>query len=247
VRVHALYKWFPDAKRALPNGGRIAVCCHWNPADPCGPVKSVPYRRLLLTPTFLRCCLGLLGYLLSLTWFTPFIVDGLGYSQAIAGTALPWVAVLSTGWGIAGSDERRCADALARGVFGSVRLYGRTHAACNPFCRNSISEDGADQIKRSNRVRFSAWHYCEAPKKRGAILINAHATLYGFHLGARQQMAPAGEAEGLPYSGATRLPSGWQMTVVTFPFLPALAAAHLCSSVYDTQFMNLILGSGDLA
>jgi hypothetical protein len=37
------------------------------------------------------------------------------------------------------------------------------------------------------------------------------------------------------------------MTVATFPFLPALAAAHLCSTVYDTRFMKLILGSEDLA
>jgi hypothetical protein len=119
VRVHALYKWFPDAKRALPTvvvleyaatGGIIAPtlglisflwgCCMVlcrtrgaldDPADPCGPVKSFPYRRLLLTPTFLGCCLACFGAYwaisLSLTSLTPFIVDGLGYSQATAAVA----------------------------------------------------------------------------------------------------------------------------------------------------------------
>jgi hypothetical protein len=44
---------------------------------------------------------------------------------------------------------------------------------------------------------------------------------------------PQPRLKGCPTQGATHLPIGWQMAVVTFPFLPALAAAHVCSTVYD--------------
>jgi MFS family permease len=67
-----------------------------------------PYSRLLLAPTFIGCCLACFGAYwslsLGLTWFTPFIIKGLGYSQQDAGwlSTLPWVmgaiVVLSTGW-----------------------------------------------------------------------------------------------------------------------------------------------------
>jgi MFS family permease len=175
LTVHALYKWFPDAKRALPTaivlqGAAIGVIvalptlnwiiihCSWHwafgtlgvigllwviawfyvgkegpldrPTDAHNPVKSVSYRRLLLTPIFLGCCLACFGAYwaisLSLTWFTPFIVDGLGYSQATAGwlAALPWVVgsfvVLSTGWASQALMTAGVATRLARGVLGSI-------------------------------------------------------------------------------------------------------------------------------
>jgi hypothetical protein len=41
-------------------------------------LERVPYRRLLLAPTFIGCCLAALGAYwglsLGLTWFAPFIV-----------------------------------------------------------------------------------------------------------------------------------------------------------------------------
>ncbi len=57
----------------------------------------VPYARLLLSPTFIGCTLACFGAYwalsLGLTWSTPFIVKGLGYSQQAAGwiATLPWV------------------------------------------------------------------------------------------------------------------------------------------------------------
>ena len=102
------------------------------PSDTYNTVKSVPYRRLLLTPIFLGCCLACFGAYwalsLSLTWFTPFVVNGLGYSQATAGwlAALPWVAgsfaVLSTGWASQALMTAGVPTRLARGVLGSIPL-----------------------------------------------------------------------------------------------------------------------------
>jgi MFS family permease len=95
-------------------------------------VEPIPYKHLLLTPTFVGCCLACFGAYwalsLGLTWFTPFIVSGLGYSQASAGwlATLPWImgaaVVLSTGWVsqvlmMAGFSSR-----VARGVLGSAPL-----------------------------------------------------------------------------------------------------------------------------
>jgi predicted MFS family arabinose efflux permease len=106
VTVHALYKWFPDAKRAVPTAvvsqgsaacviialpmlNRITTHYSWHWAfgmmgligllwiaawfyigekGPLGdsaaapsPVTSIPYLTLLLTPTFVSCCLASLG------------------------------------------------------------------------------------------------------------------------------------------------------------------------------------------
>jgi hypothetical protein len=72
-------------------------------ADP-----RVPYFQLLTSRTFIGCCAATFGAYwalsLGLTWFTPFIVKGLGFSQKDAGwiSVLPWVfgatIVLLTGW-----------------------------------------------------------------------------------------------------------------------------------------------------
>src|ERR1700739_4070289 len=61
-------------------------------ADP-----RIPYSRLLTSRTFIGCCAATFGAYwalsLGLTWFTPFIVKGLGFTQAQAG----WVSILP--WG----------------------------------------------------------------------------------------------------------------------------------------------------
>jgi MFS family permease len=95
-------------------------------------VEPIPYKHLLLTPTFVGCCLACFGAYwalsLGLTWFTPFIVSGLGYSQASAGwlSTLPWVmgatVVLSTGWVSQALMEAGVSSRLARGVLGSAPL-----------------------------------------------------------------------------------------------------------------------------
>jgi MFS family permease len=94
--------------------------------------ERVPYRRLLLSPTFIGCCLACFGgswaIALGLTWFTPFIITGLGYSQQQAGwiSALPWLmgaaVVLTTGFLSQALTARGASPRWARGVVGSTPL-----------------------------------------------------------------------------------------------------------------------------
>jgi MFS family permease len=96
-------------------------------ADP-----RVPYFQLLTSRTFIGCCAATFGAYwalsLGLTWFTPFIVEGLGFSQTDAGlvSVLPWVfgaiIVLLTGWISQVMLTRGFTTRGARGVLGSVPL-----------------------------------------------------------------------------------------------------------------------------
>ncbi len=96
-------------------------------ADP-----GVSYFQLLTSRTFIGCCAATFGAYwalsLGLTWFTPFIVKGLGFSQQDAGwiSILPWVfgaaAVLLTGWISQVLMMRGVSTRGARGVLGSVPL-----------------------------------------------------------------------------------------------------------------------------
>jgi predicted MFS family arabinose efflux permease len=94
--------------------------------------EHVPYTRLLLNPTFIGCCLACFGgtwaIALGLTWFTPFIITGLGHSQQQAGwiSALPWLmgatVVLTTGFLSQALTARGASPRWARGVVGSTPL-----------------------------------------------------------------------------------------------------------------------------
>ena len=96
-------------------------------ADP-----RVPYFQLLTSRTFIGCCAATFGAYwalsLGLTWFTPFIIKGLGFSQKDAGwiSILPWVfgaaIVLLTGWISQVLMARGITTRGARGVLGSVPL-----------------------------------------------------------------------------------------------------------------------------
>src|SRR6202162_4633542 len=91
-----------------------------------------PYFRLLTSRTFVGCCAATFGAYwalsLGLTWFTPFIVQGLGFSQQEAGwiSILPWVfgavVVLTTGWVSQVLMARGVSTRGARGVLGAVPL-----------------------------------------------------------------------------------------------------------------------------
>ncbi|MFK5004313.1 hypothetical protein ACI4AP_27320, partial [Klebsiella pneumoniae] len=71
-------------------------------------MPAVSYARLLTAPTFIGCCVATFGAYwalsLGLTWFTPFLINGLGFAQKDVGliSILPWVVgasvVLFTGW-----------------------------------------------------------------------------------------------------------------------------------------------------
>jgi len=96
-------------------------------ADP-----RIPYSRLLTSRTFIGCCAATFGAYwalsLGLTWFTPFIVEGLGFSQIDAGfiSVLPWLfgatVVLLTGWISQVMMARGSTTRIARGVLGSAPL-----------------------------------------------------------------------------------------------------------------------------
>src|SRR5205809_1659711 len=92
----------------------------------------IPYFQLLTSRTFVGCVAATFGAYwalsLGLTWFTPFIVKGLGFSQQQAGfiSILPWVfgavVVLLTGWISQVMLARGFTTRGARGVLGSVPL-----------------------------------------------------------------------------------------------------------------------------
>jgi MFS family permease len=96
-------------------------------ADP-----RIPYFQLLTSRTFIGCVATTFGAYwalsLGLTWFTPFIVKGLGFSQSDAGwiSVLPWVfgavVVMLTGWVSQVLMARGVSTRSARGVLGSVPL-----------------------------------------------------------------------------------------------------------------------------
>jgi MFS family permease len=92
----------------------------------------VPYAQLLLSRTFIGCVAASFGayWVLSigLTWFTSFLVTGLGLSQQQAGlvSVLPWlfgaVIVLLTGWLSQVMMARGLSTRIARGVLGAAPL-----------------------------------------------------------------------------------------------------------------------------
>jgi MFS family permease len=92
----------------------------------------IPYFRLLTSRTFIGCCAATFGAYwvlsLGLTWFTPFIVQGLGFSQQDAGwiSILPWIAgaavVLLTGWVSQVLTARGVSTRSSRGVLGATPL-----------------------------------------------------------------------------------------------------------------------------
>ena len=92
----------------------------------------VPYFQLLTSRTFIGCVAATFGAYwalsLGLTWFTPFIVKGLGFSQTDAGwiSILPWlsgaVVLLLTGWVSQVLMARGVSTRGARGVLGSAPL-----------------------------------------------------------------------------------------------------------------------------
>jgi MFS family permease len=90
------------------------------------------YSRLLTSRTFVGCCAATFGAYwalsLGLTWFTPFIIKGLGFSQQDAGwiSILPWVfgavIVMLAGWISQVLMARGFTTRSARGVLGAAPL-----------------------------------------------------------------------------------------------------------------------------
>jgi MFS transporter, ACS family, D-galactonate transporter len=93
---------------------------------------KIPYLSLLTCRTFIGCVTATFGAYwalsLGLTWFTPFIVQGLGFSQQQAGfiSILPWIfgatVVMLTGWISQLLMARGISTRGARGVLGAAPL-----------------------------------------------------------------------------------------------------------------------------
>jgi MFS family permease len=96
-----------------------------------GP-EHVPYRYLLTCPTIVAaCCAGFASYwglALGLTWFTSYLVQGLGYSQQLGGnlTILPWIfgmfVVLGGGAISQRLKKQGVSSRLCRGAFASATV-----------------------------------------------------------------------------------------------------------------------------
>lgn len=114
--------WF-----AMGKEGPLVQSASAAAADP-----AIPYGKLLTSRTFIGCVVATFGAYwalsLGLTWFTPFIVKGLGFSQQQAGfiSVLPWVfgatIVLLTGWISQVMMARGYTTRAARGVLGAAPL-----------------------------------------------------------------------------------------------------------------------------
>jgi MFS family permease len=109
---------------------------------------KIPYLKLLTSRTFVGCVVSTFGAYwalsLGLTWFTSFIVNGLGYSQQQAGfiSILPWVfgasIVLLTGWVSQTLVARGVSTRSARGVLGAAPMVvGGAILAMLPYFRDS--------------------------------------------------------------------------------------------------------------
>jgi MFS transporter, ACS family, D-galactonate transporter len=176
VALHATYKWFPNAERALPGaiisqGAALGVIVvvpiltwiitkySWHHAFGAlgvvgllwvvawaifgkeGEIKDtpvagdaggdhVPYSALLLSPTNLASWASYFGayfgLALVLSWFTPYLIKGLGFSQQAAGymTALPFAVsffvVITSSFLSERMMKNGASSRLARGLFTGV-------------------------------------------------------------------------------------------------------------------------------
>jgi MFS transporter, ACS family, D-galactonate transporter len=94
--------------------------------------SRVPYAQLLLSRTFIGCVVATFSAYwalsLGLTWFTPFLIKGLGFRQEQAGfiSILPWICgasvVMLTGWLSQAMTMRGFSTRSARGVLGAAPM-----------------------------------------------------------------------------------------------------------------------------
>lgn len=101
-------------------------------ADSAGSGERIPYRHLLACPSIVAvCCAAFASYwglALGLTWFTAYLVDGLGYSQTVGGNLfiLPWIfgmlVVLGGGWISQRLKTKGVSSRLCRGAFASATV-----------------------------------------------------------------------------------------------------------------------------
>jgi len=101
-------------------------------ASSAGGGERIPYRHLLACPSIVAiCCAAFASYwglALGLTWFTAYLVDGLGYSQTVGGNLfiLPWIfgmlVVLGGGWISQHLKKKGVSSRVCRGAFASATV-----------------------------------------------------------------------------------------------------------------------------
>jgi MFS transporter, ACS family, D-galactonate transporter len=97
------------------------------PVGGAGADERIPYRHLLTCPSIIAaCCAGFASYwglALGLTWFTSYLVSGLGFTQKVGGnlSILPWVfglvVVLTGGYLSQRWKSNGVSSRLSRGLF----------------------------------------------------------------------------------------------------------------------------------
>jgi len=97
------------------------------PVGGAGADERIPYRQLLTCPSIIAaCCAGFAscwGLALGLTWFTSYLVSGLGFTQKVGGnlSILPWVfglvVVLTGGYLSQRWKSNGVSSRLSRGLF----------------------------------------------------------------------------------------------------------------------------------
>jgi MFS transporter, ACS family, D-galactonate transporter len=118
-------------------------------ADHTFAISHVPYRALLLNPTNIAswCAYfgAYFGLALVLSWFTPFLVKGLGFDQAVAGklTALPFVVgffvVLSGSWLSQRMMRAGSSSRAARGIIcGLAICIGGLSLIAAPYASGAV-------------------------------------------------------------------------------------------------------------
>lgn len=98
-----------------------------------GGHERVPYRYLLTCPSIVAaCCAGFASYwglVLGLTWFTSYLVAGLGYTQKVGGnlTILPWIfgmfVVLGGGFISQRLKKAGVSSRICRGVLPAATVF----------------------------------------------------------------------------------------------------------------------------
>ncbi|MBI1212638.1 MAG: MFS transporter [Alphaproteobacteria bacterium] len=113
-------------------------------------LAKIPYRHLLFSPTNLASwCIyfgAYFGLALGLSWFTPFLVKGLGFSQDVAGklTALPFVVgalvVMIGSWLSQVMMRFGASSTTARGTFsGLMAILGGCALIASPHAPDATS------------------------------------------------------------------------------------------------------------
>jgi MFS transporter, ACS family, D-galactonate transporter len=112
-------------------------------------VERMPYARLISNGTVLATMAtgfgAYWGLSLLIGWFTPYLIQGLGFTQREASwiTTLPWAAspfiVISAGWWSQRLLARGVSTRLARGVFaGSAVALGGVALIVMPYLTGAV-------------------------------------------------------------------------------------------------------------